>query len=466
MVENIIDFFRRVTKLEPTDSQKKLLEAIIDPSVKRIAICAGRQTGKTLTCAVAAVYLSVYRPNTRIILTSVQENWLYDHMTHIWDTNPDLGENFKKELESTGTVTLNKKNVILGRGAKHQIQMLGYETVMGSTVYVRKSTEKALRGVGGDIAFLDEVADMTRETITTVMGNISGDYCKLVFLSTPHKTGMFTEIVTKPDDLGFIVFHWSELDCKWHSKEEIELKEKTFLKQKYKFDVLGEVLTKEERAFFDIKMLEGKCVVDREPQRQGGERSTIEFGLDFGVNETTLVIVEKLGMAATNTIYTQQWDRGSSMEYVCEEIIKLKHIFKPNVFKADALPIEYRQYYQSKMPYQIKFINMRKEEVVTNSEGVEELNCVKDIAMGQLQRKVQEGTIKIPAKFVDLIIQMRRYRKGMFHGDDLVDALAMAVYVPIGGWKAGEEYGCISPARCWKPRDYRKRQYPWYPKHR
>jgi hypothetical protein len=450
MMEDIVSFFHRVTKLEPTKDQQRLLLTLIDPLIKRIAISAGRQTGKTLCCAVAATYLSIYRPNTRIILTSVQDNWLYDHMTHIWDNNPDLEVNVKKEdIELTGQVVIDskkkgKKGMIRGQGVKHFIPMTGYETTVGTAVYVRASTEKALRGVGGDIAFVDEAAEMTDDTITTVMGNISGDYAKIVLLSTPHKTGKFTEIIENPEEYGFVLFKWSEEGLSWHTPEELASKKKMFSSQKYKTDVLGEPLNREERAYFPTKHIE-KCIMEVSTDKEGGPVSRVEVGLDFGYNACTLIATERIGTVKRKVIFVKQWEH-KTKEEISDEI--LSHIAKlaPFLTKADAMPAEYKDYYSRKAPHKFQYIRAGMHDASHNGEW----STHKEQMLGQLGRKIREHSMIIPQQFVDLIKELKGYRRGMTVGDDFVDALALSIYEPVEPLDTGLHGGIYFPKKKYK----------------
>ena len=54
----------------------------------------------------------------------------------------------------------------------------------------------------------------------------------------------------------------------------------------------------------------------------------------------------------------------------------------------------------------------------------------KDAMLSQLQSKIRQHALEIPANEVLLVEQLRKYRRGKRTGDDLVDALAFSCYEP------------------------------------
>lgn len=413
----VIDFFTRVTKLVPTEDQKKLLLMLVDPKYKGILISAGRQTGKTLCCAVATIWLSLKYDQINILLTSAQDNWLYAHIKDIWNRNQDL------------------RGYVAAEGVFGIVPLKGYETKTGSKVHVRPSTEKGLRGVPADVAFLDEAAEMVEATINTALGNLSGEFNKIILLSTPHKTGKFTELITDPEKYGFVLFHWSEEGCSWHSKEELARKELMMTPQQYKMEVQGLPLDASERTFFPAKHLE-KCTMEVEPIKEGGPKSIVEVGIDPGFNSMVLIVTERIGSIKRKVIFIKEWSK-KPIETVAPEIAALLKDFRENsgpgfVVKMDSKPAEYKGWIE-------RFIQVCGIPIHYIDAA---LMGHKDQMLGQLERKVREHQLIIPSCFVELIVQMKKYRRGMQTGDDYVDALALSCYepvVPLGS----KDHGCI-----------------------
>jgi hypothetical protein len=90
---NIEDYFEYLTGLKPTKDQAELLKTLTDMDNKKIIISAGRQSGKTLTCAVAVLwYVFEYDKPIKVLLISAQENILYFHIREIFKKHPEFTE--------------------------------------------------------------------------------------------------------------------------------------------------------------------------------------------------------------------------------------------------------------------------------------------------------------------------------------------------------------------------------------
>ena len=396
---NAVEFFRKVTKLTPTQDQINLLDNLTDPASKKIIVSAGRQTGKTLTCAVAVLWWALeYGTPIKILLASAQDNWMYDHIRTIFNNNR---EEFAKEITQEGTFSL--------------VPLHGFETVGGSKVHVRGSTEKNLRGIGVDIVFLDEAAELMRSTITTALGNLSGNISKIVLLSTPHKASLFNEIAEDPTKYGYKLFTWSSLNCSWHGKELIASKKALMTSQEWKTDVLGLPLTLAERAFFPNKDIT-KCIVQCEPTREGAGKSTVEVGIDFGYgspNVTCFTATERL-YSKRKVLYIKTW-----RDFNAAEIAQLLEQYKPNLVKADSMPAEFRGRIEQHTKVKLIYV---------------EAKVHKDAMLTQMQRRVRLHELIIPDIFVDLIKELERYKKGKRAGDNRVDSLCLSCYEPASGW--------------------------------
>ena len=162
---NIVEFFQRVTKLTPTEQQKRLLLALEDESKTSILISSGRQTGKSLVCAVAVVYLTLKKA-LKLCLVSAKDNYVYYHITNIFANNPELA------------------SYVAWQGTKNVIPKDGFTLTNGSQVLLLTSSEKGVRGAGGSILFLDEAELMEEQTLVSAYGNTSGEKIKTVILGT------------------------------------------------------------------------------------------------------------------------------------------------------------------------------------------------------------------------------------------------------------------------------------------
>jgi len=387
---NIEDYFEYLTGLKPTKDQAELLKTLTDMSNKKIIISAGRQSGKTLTCAVAVLwYVFEYDKPIKVLLISAQENILYFHIREIFKRHPE----FTEEIVAQGVYSL--------------VPLRGFESKRGSIVYVKGATDKQIRGLPADVVFIDEACECKDDVILTALGNLSGPISKFILLSTPHKDNLFTRWATD-ENSGFKVHMWSAENLPWHDKTILETKKKEMSSEKYAVEVLGRPPTIQERGFFSRTHV-NKCITESPIVREGG---TIEIGIDFGEIEssTVLTVIERVGRIKCKILNIKKWKLPP--ELVSDEILVEIRKWNPTIVKADNKPPEYMNILKSKTR-KIVFIDCTFH---------------KELMLGQLQKLIREHNILIPQHEVELIKQLTTYKRGMKVGDDYVDSLALAVY--------------------------------------
>jgi len=241
---DILQFFNRVTKLEATEKQKELLIALSnldDSTLRKIIISAGRQTGKSLCCAVAAVYLTI-KHKLPLLIASAKDNYIYGHIVKIFSDNPELS------------------HYVVTQGVSEIVPKEGYKLKNGSELILLTSTEKGLRGASGRIMFLDEAELMDEQTIITALGNLSGDI-KLILLGTPSsKHSKFNDILKDPKKFGFNLFTWSETECSW--QKDLDDKKRLMTEDQWKREVLGQLSEPDQRLLWDSEIID-RCIRNR-----------------------------------------------------------------------------------------------------------------------------------------------------------------------------------------------------------
>jgi hypothetical protein len=394
---DILQFFTRVTKLVPTEKQKELLLALgnlDDKTLRKILISAGRQTGKSLCCAVAAVYLTI-KNKLPVLIASAKENYIYGHIVKIFADNPEL------------------HHFVLTQGVNEVVPKDGYKLKNGSELILLTSTEKGLRGASGRIMFLDEPELMDEQTIITALGNLSGD-TKLILLGTPSsKYSKFNEILKNPQKYGFTLFTWSELDCGW--QKDLEDKKKLMSEDQWRREVLG--LLSEP----DIKLLWDAEIIDRCIQNQVLTEGGIRYaGIDAGGtgredrDRFALVIVEKMGKYKFKVLYYKTWNF-ETLGKVREEVPMLLKLYNVRQVRMDSLPMFWT-------------------DIITELYGKDKVfpvtfKAYKEEMMGQLTHVIQSQGLSVSVECEDLIQQMKSFKKqGRPHYDDLVDGLMLATY--------------------------------------
>jgi hypothetical protein len=416
-MREICDFFRYTTGFEPTEYQKELLTAISNMETKKIIISAGRQSGKTLCSAVAVLwYVFEYPTPLRILLVSAQENILYFHIREIFKNH---GE-FEPEITQQGTYSI--------------VPLRGFETKRGAVVYVRGSTDRQVRGLPADIVLIDEAADVKDDIVLTAMGNLSGTISKFILLSTPHiPNSLFVKWASDPDTAKFELHQWSGEGLSWHNKDIEDTKKREYTKAKYAIEVLGRPPTKAERQFFSSAHID-KCFKEH-VDAERTPNSIIEAGIDWGFDpcKTVLTITEKIGVRR-RVIFVKAWHK-KAIETIAPDIAEILTKHKVDVVKADSAPQEYQgfveRYYKPKIHYIVAAMH-------------------KDEMLAQLQRKITQHSLEIGEADIQLITQLKKYRRGMRTGDDLVDSLVLSCYEPItplGGKPEGRVFVTINKHR-------------------
>jgi len=403
----ITEYFRWLTELEPTDMQKELLTEAVNPDNMKILVCAGRQSGKTLTTAVIIMwYIFEYGEPINALLISAQDNILYFHMRELFKKHPELVEQLTER----------------SRLAAELVPIRGFETIKGSVVFVKGSTTKQIMGTPADIVVIDEACEVKNNVIIDAIGCLSGKLSKLILVSTPHvPTSYFVEWATE-EKPTFKIYTWSSEHLPWHKEEMVKEKKKRMSRQEYATQVLGRPPTREERAFFPTKQVEA-CIVDVEPIREGGENSRIEIGIDFGsTSPTILIITERIGTTRRKVLFMKQW-KGHPIEEIGPEILDIISKWKPYITKGDSQPESYIRWFNNH-GRKVKSIDLRVGH--------------KEQMMGQLQKMVREKRIIIPINFVDIPIALKKYKyvnakDAKSVGSDIVEALAFSIYEPIGG---------------------------------
>lgn len=426
-MRQIVRFFSDMTGFTPTEDQKDLLHKAVTiekhagTTYNNILISAGFQSGKTLCSAVIVLwFMFEWAENNRpirVILVSAQDSILYEHMRNIFHKHPELLDLVSERSKSGPDV----------------ITMKGFDTLKGSTLYVRKSTEKSVLGIPADIVVIDEASRVKEDIIAYCRGRLTGDIAKLIMLSTPEPdVAYFTRLVVscikkEKAAKGYKLFMWSASieNCPWHNKEQEKSKLDSYTKAQYAALVLGRPYTEEERTFFPHTHLD-QCMSEEDNSRIGGAKSTLESGIDWGFKSgITLIIRERIGPTKTKVIFIRQW-KGIPREEVAPEIAKLLNLYQPLINKADSKPVDYQHLVEKYTRRRIYYIDASDITIVDGKEITHKAHM-----LGQLLRRVKEHQLILPYPYCkDLIEEMRVYRRGMKEGDDLVDALALACYEP------------------------------------
>ncbi len=391
---SITEFFTKITELIPTAKQVEVLQGLENPELTNVLISAGRQTGKSLCCAVAAIYLTL-KNKIQVCLVSAKENYVYQHITDIFSSNPEL------------------RQYVSWEGVANIIPKDGYSLKNGSKVQLLSSSEKGIRGASASILFLDEAELMPSETLSTAYGNLSGKKIKLVVLGTPSsRYSKFNEILKNPKKYNFTLFKWSEIDCDWHSQEELSNKKTIMTEDEWKRDVLGEISESSIKLLWDTEQI--NKAIREQVLSEGGIRWA---GIDGGGTGHTdrdklaLTIGEKNGKYKLKVLFRKTWGF-EQINGAVAEIAEFLKSYKVQLVKVDSLPIMW-------------------SDLISEAYGKSKVFSVnsryyKEVMQGQLSHVIESQGLEISSEYDDLIQEMKSYKKqGNPHYDDLVDSLLL-----------------------------------------
>ncbi len=397
---DIIEYFTFLTGLIPTEDQKKLLLDLIKLDIKRILIAAGRQTGKTTTCAVVIFWLA-FELDEEIKILIVAQGTTAD---------PPIYTKIKEIFRRNRDYFINRVIIV---NKYEDLPKYGFETRRGSYVHYRNATEGQVRGVSADFVFIDEAGIIKDDVTLSAYDCKSGKWSKFICLSTPpEKANLFTKWFYEAKELGFSVHHWSEIGLSWHSQDDLKFKKSQYSWQRYKREVLGEFLNKSEMSFFNRKHL-NECWKESTISLEGGPNSYIWIGLDWGFSpcKSVVTIIEKL-YSRRRVLLQKTWYRKPIEDYA-SELVDILSKFPSAIVKADSKPVEYKEYMDRNYPkLKIHYL-----------DGVQH----KDQELEQLQRHIVQHSLELSD--MDIFKQLCIYKKGMRTGD-LVDSLALACYEP------------------------------------
>jgi hypothetical protein len=394
---SIVDFFTKVTGLIPTPKQCEVLNALVDERISNILISSGRQTGKSLCCAVSAIYLGL-KSKKLVALVSAKTNYVFQHLQEIFSTNAGLVPYIKWQ----GVAAVVPKD--------------GLELTNGSRIQLLTSSEKGVRGASASVLYLDEAELMPNETLSSVYGNLSGAAIKLIVLGTPSSHySRFNEILKHPQKYNFTVFHWTELDCSWHTPEELANKKSFMSTDEWQRDVEGLLSEADTKLLWDSELI-NRCI--RETVLSEGKPR--EAGIDgggFGVtnrDKLSLTIIERIGKFKEKILLSRVWGL-EDIAGAYSEIGRLLREYKVVLVKVDSLPVDTIE---------------RVKEVYDKSKCFSvNAKFFKEECQGQLSHIIEGQGLEIPAEYEELIQEMKSYKKtGRPHYDDRVDSLLLATY--------------------------------------
>jgi hypothetical protein len=427
-LENLVDYFKRITGLEPIESQIDILNCLQDPSIKSTAISAGRGYSKTLLASIASLWYSdVYSTYTKqpidVLLISSQST-IYNRVDTVFRNHPEL----KQRLRN------------LGRSLEIPIKSFQFKDNW-SQVFRIVPTTNSIRSQRCSLLIIDEAASISDNIINVALSCPSGSLNKTILISTPHKEHSMFNSIIKSQPKGWTIKQYPSTLCSWMEQTLERLKAQMeigkFTPEEWAVEVEARVPEIEEQSRFDAKDV--MSIVQKGIGLIGSTESKIVAGLDWGYGKNNrsllvLVIAEKL-RTKYNIIKVSTWN-SDTINNAFSEIAKILSEYNPHRINADSKPTEFRGTIEAQgLKLKINYIDLSKryiegqeKEKTTKLPFEKETGITyKQIATNNLSSLIRTRCIAIDSKEEALIEELKNYREGMQYGDDRVQALSLAV---------------------------------------
>jgi len=231
-IKGPVDFAEKILGIKPFPYQAKLLEDY----EKRIVACMGRQTGKTTTIAMKAIYFTYTSPNVTVLITAPslrQSMIMFDRIATFVYSSARLRN---KVVRATRT-------------------LIHFEN--GSRIIALPCSENLLRGYTANMVICDEASWIPEEVITQVLfPMLTTTQGYAIFLSTPwDKNHFFYRAFVNP---AYKVHKVKSEQCPLVTKEFLDEMRQNMTREAYLMEYEAEFV--EALNSYFLQELIRKCV--------------------------------------------------------------------------------------------------------------------------------------------------------------------------------------------------------------
>lgn len=222
----------------------------------RLCLNCSRQSGKSSTAAILALWEAIHKPRSTIVLDS-----------------PSLRQSQELMLKFAEFLDMVDKNVKLDSDTKLSVRFAN-----GSRVLALPGSEKTIRGISAvTLLILDEAAAIPDELYGAVRPMLAVSRGRLVLMSTPRgEQGFFFDTWTKSKGWEKIEVPWQQcprIDPAFIEEERLE-RGNAWVAQEYECQFIGAGATRIQRAWLKYE--------DRTPPQP---QLNISLGVDLAISE-------------------------------------------------------------------------------------------------------------------------------------------------------------------------------------
>lgn len=222
----------------------------------RLCLNCSRQSGKSSTAAILALWEAIHKPRSTIVLDS-----------------PSLRQSQELMLKFAEFLDMVDKNVKLDSDTKLSVRFAN-----GSRVLALPGSEKTIRGISAvTLLILDEAAAIPDELYGAVRPMLAVSRGRLVLMSTPRgEQGFFFDTWAKSKGWEKIEVPWQQcprIDPAFIEEERLE-RGNAWVAQEYECQFIGAGATRIQRAWLKYE--------DRKPPQP---QLNISLGVDLAISE-------------------------------------------------------------------------------------------------------------------------------------------------------------------------------------
>jgi hypothetical protein len=407
-------FFEDLTRTKVFSKQKDLFVYVEDIECEdHICLCAGRGCGKTWSLAVVALWYAFVLAHTlnepmavAVLAGSKDESQrLFTYMRRILKGHKELDQYIAENLKG---------------GLRFTRDYIEFKD--GSTIEALPCSMTGVCGPRANLLIIDEAGleefkeDVKNESFEIITGQNKG---RIIMASTPYyyRSPFVNVYLTKQ---GWRKVNWSQEDCPWIKKTEIERKRKDYTEVEFKIRIQGIPTPQEGKMFEPTKL---RLVLKDPTEIHYSDYSRIVAGLDWGQNisETALSIIDINPVDKKVRVVTTWVSTNPDHSEIIPSIVQLLTQNQVTSLVMDAQPPNAC----AMMRKALKFINIQvRDQAFTHGRG--------DAMYHNLKRLIEKELIEIPHVYTGqmntLAEQLRemQWEKNVKVRTDLVDALALA----------------------------------------
>jgi phage terminase large subunit len=296
-----IMFSELILHVTPDEQQQEVIRAVYDFPTKKVAVKAGRGSGKTYAASILILHFLCTRIQSQIYLTSASSATLSGS---IWPTLSKLFDGMNPYFKNMFAFQ--------SESIRHKMYHHNWFCIMRTS---RPENPDALAGSHAKnmLYIADEASGISEESFRVIQGSLTEENNYLLMISNPRRLQGFFYNAFLPDKKH--VFKQMTMTClnsRWIKKAWIKDQQIIYGldSDEYRVEVLGEFPRSETSSIITPEMMSEALDRTYNPKTIEGD---IVWGLDVGAGRNKSVLVCRKGREIRNV---KKWNYRDTMEVV------------------------------------------------------------------------------------------------------------------------------------------------------